>query len=82
MGAAMANGFTNEQMLEMILDRLDRVDDKQNSMLAEISSLNSNGCAHRHDDLERIRELESWRTRGIIGVITLFVGMIVEFIRK
>lgn len=78
----MGNGFSTEQMLEMVLARLDKVDEKQDSMLTQISSLNANGCAHRAEDLRRIAELESWRTRGIVGIITLTVGLIVDLIRK
>ena len=78
----MSNGFTNEDMLKMVLERVDRIVEKQDSLLTQISSLNANGCAHRGDDLKRIQDLEGWRTKGIVGVITLSVGLLIDLVRK
>ena len=78
----MSNGFTNEDMLKMVLERVDKIVEKQDSLLTQISSLNANGCAHRGDDLKRIQDLEGWRTKGIVGVITLAVGLLIDLVRK
>jgi len=78
----MGNGFTTEQMLEMVLARVDKIDEKQDYLLSQISSLDANGCAHRGDDLKRIQDLEGWRTKGIVGVITLSVGLLIDLVRK
>jgi len=76
----MANGFSVEQMLERIEGHLYRLEEKIDSASRDIAHVNSQGCAHRADDLRRIDELESWRTRGIVGVIGLAIGLVVEFI--
>ena len=76
----MGNGYSVEQMLDRILEDIGKVHDKIDKIKAEVSGINANGCAHRADDLRRIDELESWRTRGIVGVIGLAIGLVVEFI--
>ena len=76
----MGNGFSVEQMLERIEGHLYRLEEKIDVANKEIAHVNSQGCAHRPDDLRRIDELESWRTRGIVGVIVLAIGLVVEFI--
>lgn len=74
------NGQTLPEDFWTRLDqRFDRLYDEIKEARAEIQSVNVNGCAHRKDDVQRIENLESWKTRGIIGVITLFVGLVVEF---
>jgi len=76
----MGNGFSVEQMLERIEGHLYRLEEKIDSASKDISIVNSQGCAHRADDLRRLAELEAWRTRGIVGVIGLAIGLVVEFI--
>ena len=87
----MGNGFTVEQMLSRIETHLYRLEEKMDLASKDIAHVNSQGCAHRQDDLmraaahrtddlRRIDELESWRTRGIVGVIGLAIGLVVEFI--
>jgi hypothetical protein len=73
------NGFSNEEMIKMILDGQGKIQVQIDGLILKVDSVISKGCAHRDDDLRRITELEGWRTRGIIGVISLFLGMIVSF---
>lgn len=76
----MSNGFSIEQMMDLIMNRLDGLDEKQDKLLAEITAINAHGCAHRPDDLRRLDDLEAWRNRGIVGIIVLAVGLAVDFI--
>jgi aryl-alcohol dehydrogenase-like predicted oxidoreductase len=71
----MANGYTVEQILERVEARLSKLEEK-------IDKLALHGCAHRDDDLERIKKLEDWKTRGIIGFIGTTVIIIYEMIVK
>lgn len=63
-------------MLTMILERIERMEDKQDELLTQISSINVHGCAHRTSDMVRITELEKWRDKGIIGIIVTLISSI------
>ena len=66
----MSNGFTVEQMLERIERKLESVETKLDSVV-------KNGCAHRTDDLDRIKKLEdrTWLDRGIAGIAGAIAGL-------
>ncbi len=69
----MSNGYSLETMLDRIEERLLRIEDKIDSACTDIASINAKGCAHRPDDLRRLSELESWKNKGIVGVITTLI---------
>ena len=60
-------------MFTLILERLDKLDSKQDSLLQQITSINANGCAKRESDIARVDKLETWRDLSIVGVITTLV---------
>jgi hypothetical protein len=76
----MSNGFSNEEMIKMILDGQGKIQLQIDGLVAKVDKIMVKGCAHREDDLRRIEELEGWRTKGIIGVITLAIGTIATFL--
>jgi len=76
----MSNGFSNEEMIKMILDGQEKIQLQIDGLVAKVDKIMVKGCAHREDDLRRIEELEGWRTKGIIGVITLAIGTIATFL--
>jgi hypothetical protein len=57
-----------------VLSKLDSLEKKQDDMLKQVSNINIHGCAQRADDLARIKKLESWKDRGIIGFIGLLLS--------
>ena len=69
----MTNGFSNERMIELILEGQGKIQEDIRSLSSKVDSVMNNGCAHRPDDVRRIKDLESWRTRGIIGVIVTLI---------
>jgi hypothetical protein len=75
----MANGFSNEDMIKLILEGQGKIQTQIDGLITKVDLVISHGCAHRPDDLRRIKELEDWRTKGIIGVISLFLAMVVSF---
>lgn len=72
----MSNGFSVEQMLERIEIRLERLEVKLDAVV-------HNGCAHRPDDLDRIKRLEdrTWADRGIAGAVGAAVAAIGQWLR-
>ena len=76
----MPNGFSTEQMIKFILDGQNEIREDIKVLTRKVDCVMNNGCAHRPDDLRRIDDLETWRTRGIIGIVVLSVGMVVDFI--
>jgi len=54
-------------------ERLEKLSAKIEDCNRSIASLTAYGCAQRPNDIRRIEELEGWRTKGIIGVISTFV---------
>lgn len=72
----MSNGFSNEQMFTLILERLDKLDSKQDSLLQQITIINTNGCAKRESDIARVDKLETWRDLSIVGVISTLLTSI------
>ena len=69
----MANGFSVEDMLERIEAHVLRVETKIDFASKDIAAINAQGCAHRPDDLRRLSDLESWKNKGIVGVITTLI---------
>lgn len=78
----MANGFTSEQVMQMILDGQQGIQCQLALLVEKVDAVTYHGCAHRPDDIRRIEELEGWRTKGIIGVITLAIGILVALFRR
>jgi len=76
----MSNGFSDKEMITMILEGQGKIQEQINGLVNKVDRVIQHGCAHREGDLDRIKELESWRTRGIVGVIGLAIGLVVEFI--
>jgi hypothetical protein len=76
------NGFTPEQVMQMILDGQQGIQRQLALLVEKVDAVTNKGCAHRPDDLRRLEELESWRTRGIIGIIGLFIMGIAALLRR
>ena len=75
----MSNGLTTAQAVQLILDGQQGLQ-KQISLLVEkVDGVVNKGCAHREDDIRRIKELEDWRTRGIVGIIILAASVLANF---
>jgi hypothetical protein len=53
-------------------ERIEKLSHKIDDCNRSIAGLTAYGCAQRPNDVRRIEELEGWRTKGIIGVITTF----------
>jgi hypothetical protein len=66
----------------MLLDGQRGVQAQLALLIEKVDTVTNKGCAHRPDDLRRIEELEGWRTKGIIGILSLAVGTLVALIRK
>jgi hypothetical protein len=69
-----------EDTIKMICDRLDRIEDK-------IDTMTLHGCAkaESHQDVEiRVRSLEADRSKalGVLSLLSLFAGAIGSFIYK
>lgn len=75
-------GFSYDQMIQLVLDGQREIQIELKTLTEKVDRVISSGCAHRPDDLRRIDELESWRTRGIIGTISLAIGLIASFFAK
>lgn len=78
----MGNGYSVEKMIELILDGQKETQAEIKTLHQKIDAVSLNGCAHRSDDLERIKKLEDWKTRGIIGFIGMSVTIIYEMVIK
>ncbi len=63
-------------MFTLILERLDKLDSKQDSLLQQITIINTNGCAKRESDIARVDKLETWRDLSIVGVISTLLTSI------
>lgn len=61
-----------EQYLKDIKGAISKLDDK-------VDKINTHGCAHRKSDLQRIERLEGWRDKGIIGIIAVMVGLLLQY---
>jgi hypothetical protein len=75
----MPNGFSDKEMIQMILTGQQGLQAQLALLVEKVDNVTYKGCAHRSDDIRRIEELEGWRTKGIIGIIGLFLAMIVSF---
>jgi hypothetical protein len=66
----MTNGYTLEDMLDRIEAHVLRVEKKVETAIADVANMRAKGCAvgEAHDD--DIKDLQGWRNRGILGVIT------------
>lgn len=79
----MGTGFSNEDMLRLILERIGGLDEKVDRLNTEFSELNANGCARRSDDVKRLEALEAFREKSItatIGALVTSGGALVAFI--
>ena len=75
----MPNGFSDKEMIQMILQGQQGLQAQIALLVEKVDKVAIKGCARRDDDIRRIEELEGWRTKGIIGIISLFLAMIVSF---
>jgi tetrahydromethanopterin S-methyltransferase subunit G len=50
--------MNGEQVTKIILDRLLKIEEKLDDMDEKIDRINSYGCAHRANDLDRISKVE------------------------
>lgn len=72
----MPNGFTTEQTLEMLVSRFDSLETKIDNVHSMVFGIHQAGCAQREGDIRRVASLESWKNRGIVGVIVaLFTSL-------
>lgn len=78
----MSNGFSAEQMLELVYGEIKELRREVTALASELAQLNASGCARSQDYIGRIESLERWRTRGIIGVISLLIGVVASFFRR
>ena len=69
----MANGYSMEQMIELILENQREFRVSVREMDEKLDNITAHGCAHRADDLRRVESLEDWKNRGILGVITTLI---------
>jgi hypothetical protein len=72
----MSNGFTVEQAIMEIKSDIKDLNEKMDGIV-------KNGCAHRPDDLDRIKTLENrtWADRGIAGAVGAAVAAIGAWIK-
>ena len=72
----MSNGYSTEQMLDRLEEHLTRLEDK-------LDGVRTNGCAHRVDDIDRIKRLEdrTWADRGISGALGAAIGYLSSWIK-
>lgn len=75
----MSNGLTNDQIMQLLLNGQQGLQDQIALLVEKVDKVANKGCAHREDDIRRIKELEDWRTRGIVGIIILFASVIANF---
>ena len=59
----MANGYTQEQMLDRIEQHILRVESK-------VDMTNIHGCALKPEHDRRLAALEGWKNRGIVGMVS------------
>jgi hypothetical protein len=76
------NGFSDKEMIQMVLAGQQGLQSQIALLVEKVEAVQNRGCSHRADDLRRIEELEGWRTKGIIGILSLAVGTLVALIRK
>jgi hypothetical protein len=76
----MTNGWTDKEMIEKVLQGQQGLQAQIALLVDKVDAVATRGCAHRADDLRRIKELEDWRTKGIVGIIILFVGAVANFL--
>jgi hypothetical protein len=65
----MGNGFSDKEMIEMLLKGQQGIQEQLALLGEKVDSVMYRGCAHREGDLLRIANLEGWKNRGIGGVI-------------
>lgn len=78
------NGDTlPDEFWERLDAKFQKVYDKIDAANSAVNNIKALGCAQRPNDLKRIDDLEGWRTKGIIGVIsamfTALVALVVAF---
>jgi len=49
--------------------KFDKLDDKLEHITDEMADLRAQGCAQLPNEQRRIDNLESWRDRGVVGII-------------
>ena len=69
----MSNGYSIEKMIELILKNQEDMKEDIKSVDVKLDQVALFGCAHREDDLRRVKALEEWKNKGILGVITTLV---------
>jgi len=75
----MPNGFTTEQVVEMIYEEVKGIHKKIDVIQSEVASVNAHGCAQRSNDIERLASLEKWKDRGVLGVISSLFLTVLAF---
>ena len=72
----MGNGYSIEQMIEMIFEGQAEMRESIKSLTTKVDGMAMFGCAQREGDLLRIKNLETWRDRGIASIIgALFISL-------
>lgn len=73
----MSNGEPTDKVLDRIEAHLlrleEKVDKKLDAVHSRITEIKVDGCSKRPEDLRRVEGLESWRDKGIIGIVGAFV---------
>lgn len=76
------SGFSDKEMIDKLYAGQEGIQRQLAALMEKVDNIMMTGCAHRPDDLRRITELEGWRTKGIVGIITLAIGTVAALIRK
>ena len=76
----MANGFTDKEMIERILEGQQGLQNQISLLSEKVDKIMFKGCAHRDGDLLRIANLEKWRDRSIASIISLAITTLLAYI--
>ena len=69
----MSNGYSVEKMIELILKNQEDMKQDIKSLDVKLDTVALFGCAHREDDLRRVKALEEWKVKGILGLIATLI---------
>lgn len=72
----MSEGFSNEKMLELVLEGIRAANVKIDAMQAQLLDINSNGCAQYSNHSRRLDQLEMWKE----SATNKFIGMLMSAI--
>ncbi len=75
----MANGFSTEQIIEMMYNEFKEF---RREVTANLKDLKDNGCSHRASSEDRIKSLEDSRKIGIVGMLAASGAFIKAFFIK